>query len=408
MLTRAQCVDLDARDPLAGLRDRFDLPSGVVYLDGNSLGAMPRSVPERIHATVMHEWRTDLITSWNRHGWIGLPTAVGAKIATLVGAPPSSIMVSDSTSINLFKVASAALDMTERPVILTDSGNFPTDRYVLDGLAETRRRTLKAVPPTEIIDHLDETVGVVALTEVDYRTGRRHDMASLTAAAHAEGALIIWDLAHSTGAFPVELEKADADFAVGCGYKYLNGGPGAPAFAYVAERHIAGFRNPIAGWFGHARPFEFSPEFTPAAGLDRLRVGTPPVLSLVALDAALDAFAGVDLSEIRAKSERLTGLFMDLIEDGLEGFGLEIITPRASADRGSQVSLRHAEAYPIVQALIAENVIGDFRAPDVARFGFAPLYVRYCDVWDAVDALARVIRTELWRDPRFSERNRVT
>jgi kynureninase len=400
--SRDALAERDARDPLAAVRERFLLPDGVVYLDGNSLGALPDGVPERMRRVVEEEWGRDLIRSWNVHAWVDLPRTVGDRIARLIGAPAGSVVATDSTSVNLYKAVRAARALRpDRAVVLTDTGNFPTDRYVLEGIAEVR-----AVPPAEVASAIDETVAVVALTEVDYRTGRRHDMAGLTDSAHAAGALSVWDLAHSAGAFPVELEGCDVDLAVGCGYKYLNGGPGAPAFLYVAPRLHGAYRNPIQGWFGHADPFSFSSDFTPAHGIDRGRIGTPHVLSLVALDEALRLWDEIDLGDVRRTSEELTSLFIDLA--GAACPSLELLTPRDPARRGSQVSFRHPGGHAIVQALVDRGVIGDFRAPDVLRFGLAPLYVRRVDVYDAVDVLGDVMASGAWRDPRYAVRNRVT
>lgn len=407
MITRADAAAFDTADPLASVRDRFRLPSGVVYLDGNSLGALPEAVPQRIQDVVEQQWGSDLIRSWNSHGWVDLPFRVGERIGRLIGAEPGSVVAADSTSINVFKTVAAARRLRpDRPVILTDSSNFPTDVYVMGSVAELTAAEVLIVDSDDVIDAIDDQVAVVALTEVDYRTGRRHNMQAVTAAAHQVGALTVWDLAHSAGAFPVDLAGAEADFAVGCGYKYLNGGPGAPAFIYVAPRHQSEFFNPVTGWFGHAAPFEFSLVFTPADGIGRARIGTPHILSLAALDAALDVFDGLDVEAVRAKSLALTALFMDLVDERLEGF--EIVTPRNPDRRGSQVSLRHEHAYPIVQALIDRDIIGDFRMPDIARFGFAALYVRFVDVWDAVDTLAAVMETDAWKHPRYQVRRRVT
>lgn len=398
---------LDAADPLACIRDRFTLPEGVIYLDGNSLGALARHVPERIRQVVEDQWGSDLIRSWNAHHWIDLPYEVGDRIGRLIGAEPGSVVAVDSTSINVYKAVAAARRLrADRRVILTDDTNFPTDVYVMGSLAEQTDAEVTIVASDEVIDTIDDTVAVVALTQVDYRTGRRYDMAQVTAAAHRAGAMAVWDLAHSAGAFPVDVAGDGADLAVGCGYKYLNGGPGAPAFIYVAPRNQAAFRNPISGWFGHAAPFEFSLEFTPADGIARARVGTPHVLSLVGLDAALDVFDDVDLGDVRHKSLALTGLFMDLVGERLEGF--EIVTPREAVRRGSQVSLRHEHAFPIVQALIDRGVIGDFRAPDIARFGMAPLYLRHVDIWEAVEVLADVMRSRAWRHPKYARQSAVT
>lgn len=407
MITRADAAAFDTADPLASVRDRFRLPPGVVYLDGNSLGALPEAVPQRIQDVVEQQWGSDLIRSWNSHGWVDLPFRVGERIGRLIGAEPGSVVAADSTSINVFKTVAAARRLRpDRPVIITDSSNFPTDVYVMGSVAELTAAEVLIVDSDDVIDAIDDQVAVVALTEVDYRTGRRHNMQAVTAAAHQVGALTVWDLAHSAGAFPVDLAGAEADFAVGCGYKYLNGGPGAPAFIYVAPRHQSEFVNPVTGWFGHAAPFEFSLVFTPADGIGRARIGTPHILSLAALDAALDVFDGLDVEAVRAKSLALTALFMDLVDERLEGF--EIVTPRNPDRRGSQVSLRHEHAYPIVQALIDRDIIGDFRMPDIARFGFAALYVRFVDVWDAVDTLAAVMETDAWKHPRYQVRRTVT
>lgn len=408
LIERAWCQRLDAEDPLAPIRGSFALPDGVIYLDGNSLGALPRSVPGRLARTVTHEWGEHLIRSWNTAGWAALPRMVGDRVARLIGAVPGSVVACESTSVNMYKVTMAAAAMRPgRRSILTDAGNFPTDIYVMSGVAAQLGLQLEVVEPEWVADSISDEIAVVALTQVDYRTGRRHDMADLTRRAHESGAVSVWDLAHSAGAFPVDLAGCDVDLAVGCGYKYLNGGPGAPAFVYVAPRLQDGFANPIRGWFGHARPFDFDLDFLPADGIDRVRVGTPPVLSMVALDEALGVFDDVDMGAVRSKSVALTDLFISLVDDRLPGV-FDLATPRRPDLRGSQVSLRHPDAYPMMQALIDGGVIGDFRAPDIARFGFAPLYVRHVDVWDAVAVLVDVIRTESWRQPRYAIRNTVT
>lgn len=399
MTDRAACEALDRADPLRGLRDRFHLPDGVIYLDGNSLGAMPLHVPERLRTVLIEEWGRDLITSWNRHDWVGLPRRVGDKIARIIGVEPGSVVATDSTSVNLYKVVSAARGLTDRTAVLSDSGNFPTDLYVMASLGD-----LRIVEPAEIPAAITDEIGVVALTHVGYGSGRMHDLAAVTAAAHAAGAIMVWDLAHSAGA--MDLDLGQAEFAVGCGYKYLNGGPGAPAFVYVRPDLLASFRNPITGWFGHASPFDFSLDFAPAAGITRAQVGTPHVLSMAALDAALDVFDGIDMAAVRAKSLALTELCMDLVASS--GLDLPIVTPRDADARGSQVCFAHPEGYAIVQALIERGIIGDFRAPDIVRFGFAALYLRYVDVFDAVAALGEVVRAEAFRDPRHSVRRPVT
>lgn len=397
MIDLAACQALDAVDPLAAHRALFDLPRDVVYLDGNSLGALPAHVARRVAEAVSLEWGRDLIRSWNMHGWVDLPHRAGDRIARLIGTEPGTVVVCDSTSVNLFKVVSAALAMTDRPVVLSDSGNFPTDLYVMSSLTD-----LRVVEPGDIIDALTPEVGVVALTHVGYATGLMHDMTTVTAVAHSAGALMVWDLAHSAGAMPLDL--GDADFAVGCGYKYLNGGPGAPAFLYVRPDHLPAFRNPVTGWFGHSAPFDFSLDFVPAEGITRAQVGTPHVLSLVALEAALEVFDDVDLDMVRAKSVSLTETFIELVE----ALPFELVSPRNPAIRGSQVCLRHPDGYSIVQALIDRGVIGDFRSPDVLRFGFAPLYVSHVDVFEAVRVLGEVVQTEVYRNPKYAVRNKVT
>ncbi len=399
----------DANDPLAPFRARFDLPDGVIYLDGNSLGPLARGVADRVAATLTEQWGKSLIRGWNDHAWMDLPATVGDKIARLVGAPAGSVIAGDSTSINVFKTLTAALRLRPgRTTILSDTGNFPTDLYVAQELSALLGGgyEIVTVAPEDVANRIDSDVAVVMLTEVDYRTGRRHDMAALTRIAHAAGALTLWDLAHSAGAFPVRLEAAGADFAVGCGYKYLNGGPGAPAFLYVAPEHQNTVRPAIAGWMGHDAPFAFDPDYRPAPGIHRMQVGTPPILAMAALDAALDVFAEVDMDMVREKSAALCDLFIEEVERRCPQ--LELVTPRDADQRGSQVSFRAAEGYAMMQALIAHGVIGDFRAPDILRFGFTPLYLRYADVVAAAATLERVVNDRLWDDDRFKRRRKVT
>ena len=407
-MTREEALALDWADPLASRRELFDLEDGLIYLDGNSLGALPRAVKGRLAQAVEAEWGRGLIRSWNSAGWIDLPSHVGAKIAALIGAAPDEVIAADSTSVNLFKLAAGALALRPgRKVILSEPGNFPSDLYILQGLAQVLPGVeLRLVEPGGLPDALDDSVALLLLTHVHYKTGATHDMTALTTWAHEVGALALWDLSHSAGALEVDLTGADADLAVGCGYKYLNGGPGAPAFAYIARRHQAAFQSPLTGWMGHAQPFAFRDDYAPGQGMLRTLCGTPSVLGLTALDAALSAFDGVEMSALRAKSRALGDLFLDLVEARCPGFA--IACPRDSAKRGSQVSLTHPNGYPIVQALIARGVVGDFRAPDVLRFGFAPLYVGYVDVWDAVDHLAQVMAHEDWREPRFNQVAAVT
>ncbi len=407
MITALHCTQQDAADPLAACRDRFDLPPGVIYLDGNSLGAMPKSVPPRMQRAMQQEWAVGLIRSWNDADWYPAPQRVGARIAPLIGAQADEVIVADSISVNLFKVLVAALRMRPgRSKILGELGNFPTDAYVASGVAELTNASFVAVEPEAVMTALDESVAVVSLTHVNYKTGRIHDMAAITQRAHAVGALVVWDLAHTAGAMPCALNDAQADFAVGCGYKYLNGGPGAPAFVFVAKRHQDQLQQPLQGWHGHAKPFDFVHNYKAAPGIDRMLVGTAPQLSLIALEAALTAFDGVDMQQLRRKSVALTELFIQLVDQELQGFGLA--SPRAAAERGSQVALTHAEGYAIMQAVIARGVIGDYRAPNILRFGFAPLYVRFIDVWHAVATLKDVMATDAWRQPAFQQRKAVT
>lgn len=404
--TIADIHELDRTDPLARYRERFSLPAGVIYLDGNSLGALPRAVKARMDEVIATQWGEGLIGSWNTHDWIDLPGRVGDRIGRLIGAAPGTVTVADSTSVNLFKALGAALRLRPgRRVILTEKGNFPTNGYVATGLAELmgQGHEVRFVAADELASALSPDVAVLLATEVNYQTGARLEMAALTAAAHAAGALTIWDLCHSAGAFPVDLGAADADFAVGCGYKYLNGGPGAPGFVYAAVRHHADLRQPLTGWLGHAAPFSFAEDYRPAEGIARMRVGTPPILSMQALDAALDAFEGVDLPAVKAKADRLFSIFTAAVAD----LGLGLATPVDPERRGTQVSLRHPEAYAVMQALIGRGVIGDFREPDIMRFGLTPLYLRYEDVWAAAGILRETIASAAWDRPKFKRRAKV-
>ncbi|CAN5214199.1 kynureninase [soil metagenome] len=410
-LTRTDCLALDAHDPLAPFRSRFVLPAETVYLDGNSLGALPAATPARVADLITNQWVQDLIRSWNQHGWIDLPQRVGDKIGALLGAASGQLVVSDSTSINVFKALSAAVRMRpDRMRIVSERGNFPTDLYIAQGLGEllARGHRLELIDIDSLDSALDDDTAVVMLTQVDYRSGRLLDMAKVSARVQAAGALVIWDLAHSAGAVPVALDAANADFAVGCGYKYLNGGPGAPAFVYAARRHHATMQPALTGWFGHVEPFRFDSDYRPAPGIDRLLVGTPPLLSLAALEVGVDLMSEVDAQALRTKSLSLTELFIALVDQRLAEWDFRLETPRDRARRGSQVSLGHPEGWAIMQALIAERVIGDFRAPDVLRFGFAPLYNSHHDVWVAVDRLVDILRTRRWDTPAFRQRSRVT
>ena len=406
MTGRRGAETLDAADPLASRRGLFELPEGVIYLDGNSLGALPKAVMARVADVVSVQWGEGLIRSWNTHDWIDLPGRVGDRIARLIGAAPGTVTVADSTSINLFKVLTTALQKRPgRRLIISEQGNFPTDIYIASGVAELlgQGHELRLLPAAELATAITEDVAAVVLTEVNYRTGAKFDMAALTRQAHAAGALIIWDLAHSAGAFPVDLAGADADFAIGCGYKYLNGGPGAPAFVYAAPRHLDGLRQPLTGWLGHATPFAFAPTYTPAKGIAAMRVGTPPILSMSALDAALDVFESVDLGALRRKADGLFSLFVSQ----LDGLDLTLATPTDPGLRGTQISLRHPQAYAVMQALIARGVIGDFREPDILRFGLTPLYLRFVDVWQAGQVLREVMQSRAWDRPGFRVRAKV-
>jgi kynureninase len=406
-ITRASASELDAMSPLAARRELFDLPEGTVYLCGNSLGALPRVVPDRVAEVVRREWGAGLVGSWNAAGWSGLSAQVAGRIAPLVGVDAADMVVGDSTSVSLFKVLVAAARLRPgRTVLLVEPTTFPTDGYIAAGVARTLGMELRWCDPHDPAASLDDDVAVLALTHVDFRTGAMFDMAAVTAAAHEAGAVMVWDLCHSAGAVPVDLTGVGADFAVGCTYKYLNGGPGSPAFTWVAPRHHDRVEQPITGWWGHARPFDMVKEFEPAAGATRMTVGTPPVVALSALEAALEVFDGVPMAQLRAASLSLTDLFIALVDERLDGF--DVLTPRDHDRRGSQVALRHPEAYGIVQALIARGVVGDFRSPDVLRFGFAPLYVRHVDVVHAVETLVDVLAKEEHRDPAYTRRNAVT
>jgi kynureninase len=401
---------LDAADPLADRRALFDLPGDVIYLDGNSLGPLTHAAAARAGEVVATQWGRSLIRGWTAHDWIDLPRRVGDRIGRLIGAPPGSVVAADSTSVNLFKLLGAAMALRpDRAVILSDAENFPTDLYVAQGLVGlTGRGRLRAVPRDSVLDALGPDVAVVMLTQVDYRSGHLLDLAETTAAAHAAGAVMLWDLAHSAGALPVDLTSSGAEFAVGCGYKYLNGGPGAPAFAYVRPDLAEDLRPALSGWLGHAAPFDFAPEYRPAPGVDRLRVGTPPVLSMATLDAALDVFDGVDMNALRAKSLALGELFVAAVEAATPPGALRLAGPATTARRGSQASFACEEGYAVMQALIARGVIGDFRAPDLIRFGFAPLYIHHRDVVQAARALGRVLAERAWDDPAYRTRAAVT
>jgi kynureninase len=419
MKTLADAQALDAADPLAPLRAQFSIPPGLIYLDGNSLGVMPKATPARVQQVVTQEWGVGLIGSWNSAGWMDLAPRIGDKIARLVGAGPGEVVAADSTSVNLFKVLSAALHITrtddpKRTRIVSERSNFPTDLYIAEATAAERGLELVlADSPQALPKLLDERCAVLMLTHVNYRTGLMHDMAALTRAAHEAGAVALWDLAHSAGAVPVDLCGSGADFAIGCGYKYLNGGPGAPAFVWVAPRHAERFWQPLAGWMGHAAPFEFTPGYRPAPGIRRYLCGTPAVLSLAALECGVDTVLAAEpqggMAALRSKSLALTRAFAELVESRCAGHGLTRVSPHQDALRGSQVCFAHpTHGYAIVQALIHRGVVGDFRAPDILRFGFTPLYSRFVDVWHAVEQLREVLESGEWREERFNQRAAVT
>ena len=401
MMQRTECLTRDAQDPLRALREQFDLPDGVIYLDGNSLGARPKAALARAQAVIAAEWGQDLIRSWNKAGWFDLPSRLGNRLATLIGAGEGEVVVTDSTSINLFKVLAAALQMqadnpatSNRRVIVTERSNFPTDIYMAQGLTRWLQRgyEIRLVDaPEDIPAAVGPDTAVLMLTHINYRSGQQLNMAALSAHAHAQGALAVWDLAHSAGSVPVDLRRDGADFAVGCTYKYLNGGPGAPAFLWVAPQHQAAFRHPLSGWWGHGAPFAMQPDFQPTSGIRRGLCGTQPIVSLALVECGLEIFAQTDMQAIRAKSLALTDLFIALVEARCSAHSLTLVTPREHARRGSQVSFAHPHGYPVMQALIARGIIGDYREPEIMRFGFTPLYTRFVDVWDAVEVLADIL-----------------
>jgi len=410
-ISRAALVARDAADPLAHFRDCFHIPDNLIYLDGNSLGPLPKRTVERMHRTLHEEWGSMLIKGWTACDWINAPARIGAKIARLIGAHPDEVICTDSTSINLFKTLAAALTLNPgRRVILSTRDNFPTDLYIAQGLIQHLGGgyELRMVDGERIAEYLDDQIAVLMLTHVNYKTGRMFDLPALTQQAHACGALTLWDLAHSAGAIPVDLNSAGVDFAVGCGYKYLNGGPGAPAYLFVARRWQPLFSQPLSGWMGHADPFAFTSIYEPAPGIGRYLCGTPPILSMAALECGVDLLLEADMQQVRAKSLALTDLFIYLVDMRCAGYGLELVTPRDHAIRGSQVSFRHPQGYALMQALIAASVIGDFRAPDIVRFGFAPLYLRFVDVWDAVDRLLHILESRAWDREEFHRLKPVT
>ncbi|MGA1770607.1 MAG: kynureninase [Steroidobacteraceae bacterium] len=409
MTTPAQVQAMDEADALAGFRERFHLPRGLVYLDGNSLGPLPIRTQERIARVAAQEWGDGLINSWESAGWIDAPSRIGDKIARLIGAGSGEVLVADSTSINLFKCLAAALAMQPgRTVMLSESGNFPTDLYMMQGLAGLTGTRYEVVPADRLLGRLDESIAVLTLTHVNYRSAAIHDLAAITRAAHDAGALVAWDLSHSVGSVPVDLESAGVDFAVGCGYKFLNGGPGAPAFVYVARRHQALAPAVLSGWLGHREPFAFDETYQPDPGIGRFRCGTPPILSLMALEEGVDLLLEADQAALRRKQSALSRLFIELVDSHCEGLGFTLASPREDERRGGHVSLRHPHGFAIMQALKARGVIGDFRGPDILRFGIAPLYLSFGDMYEAVTRLVNVMREAEWRRPEFNRRASVT
>ncbi|MXW01690.1 MAG: kynureninase [Holophagales bacterium] len=404
-------AEMDRRDPLARFRDLFDLPEGLIYLGGHSLGPPPRTMRDRAEALIGREWGTDLVAAWNRSDWLELPERIGARIAPLVGAGADEVIAADSVSLNLFKLLGALMQKARgRGVVLADKGNFPTDLYMAQGLArllEESGATLRLTAPDDFESALESGVAVATVSHVDFRTGRRRDLRALTAAARASGVPLVWDLSHSVGAVAMRLNDAGVEYAVGCGYKYLSGGPGAPGFLYVAREFQDSLESPLTGWMGHASPFDFETQYRPAPGMRRFLTGTPPILSLAALEDGLRTFEDIQMAELRGKSETLGDLFLRRAAERLAEFGVVPASPEDAGERGAQVSLRHPEGYALVQALNARGVVGDFRGPDLMRFGLAPLYVSYADVWNAVDALRLILVNGEQREPCFRRPKRV-
>jgi kynureninase len=407
-MTLEEAQQLDASDPLAFARERFSLPEGITYLDGNSPGALPKAAPGALANTAERQWGEDLIASWNKHEWIDWPLRIAAKLAPIVGAKPNELLIADSTSVSLFKLlAAAARARPKRKTILSQQANFPTDLYVARGVADMLGMELRAVPADDVLSAIDESTAVVTLTHVDYRSAAIHDMRAINEAAHAAGSLTVWDLSHSAGAVPLELDEAGCDLAVGCGYKYLNGGPGAPAFLYVAERLQDALTNPLQGWMGHSDPFAFVDDYQPGEGIVRFLTGTPSILAMAALEAGIDSFKGIAMAELAAKSAKLSQLFVDSVEARCGG-EVRLASPRDPARRGSHVVFAHPEGYAVMQALIASGVIGDFRAPDLMRFGFTPLYTSFADIVRAAEILGEILGSREWDQPRFKARAKVT
>ena len=409
-------MSFDQADPLAHARERFSLPESTVYLDGNSLGAMPTATAFAVGKTITQEWGRDLIGSWNSADWVNLPTRVAAKLAPLLGAHATEVLIADSTSINIFKLLAGVLMLPEivanakRRVIISERENFPTDLYIAEGINALlgNRYQLRLVAKSELVNAIDDTTAAALITHIDYRTGQMHDMAHLNRIAHAAGTNIVWDLSHSAGAVALTLNEDHARFAIGCGYKYLNGGPGAPGYLYVAREFQPRLSTPLSGWFGHEAPFTFGPTYTPADNITKFSCGTPSVLAIVALGVGLDTFEHFKMADIRKKSLALSDLFLTLMDTHCDAFGVSCVSPREHATRGSQLSFSHPNAYALMRAIIDRGVVGDFRQPNLIRFGFTPLYTRYVDCWDAVMALRDVLATNRWRDEKYQQRLTVT
>lgn len=416
MIDKNHCLRLDEQDPLAPLRQQFALPEGVIYLDGNSLGARPVASLERARQVIEQEWGDGLIRSWNSAGWRDLPQRLGDRLAPLIGAGSGEVVITDTTSINLFKVLSAALQVQaerapERRVIVSESSNFPTDLYIAEGLTRMLQQgySLRLVDsPEQLPAAIDQDTAVVMLTHVNYKTGYMHDMQAVTGLIHEAGALSLWDLAHSAGAVPVELNRSGADYAIGCTYKYLNGGPGSQAFAWVAPALCDLVTQPLSGWFGHARQFDMATQYEPSSGIARYLCGTQPITSLAMVECGLEIFEQTDMQSLRRKSLALTDLFIELVEQRCAGHDLKLVTPRDHAKRGSHVSFEHPQGYAVIQALIARGVIGDYREPRIMRFGFTPLYTRFSEVWEAVQILGEILDEKTWAQAQFQVRHSVT
>jgi len=410
-LTREDFLKLDREDQLAPFRKEFYIPKGVIYMDGNSLGVMPKATAARVREVTEEEWAQHLIKSWNTADWFNAPGRIGDKIAGIIGAEKGEVVATDSTSINLFKAVSAALVInSDRSVIVMEGSNFPTDNYITQGLVAFLggQHEIRFVEKDGIMDAIDNSTAVVSLTDIHYKTGRRQDLKAVTSRAHQQGALTVWDLCHSAGALPIDLNGAHADFAVGCGYKYLNGGPGAPAFIFVAKRHQDKVKQPLTGWWSHRSPFDFTRDYEIGGGINRMLCGTQPIISLCALEVGVDIMARADIHKIREKSKRMGDLFIAAVEQKCNDYGFDIVSPRRADQRGSQVSLSHENGYAVIQALIERGVIGDFRTPDILRFGLTPLYLKYVDVWDAVDILSDIMAQEIWKAPKYNLRAAVT